>query len=46
MNEENNQNLSQNSQGFAKKHCFLCTMARYITAFVLGVIVGLVWGQF
>lgn len=38
MNEENNQN-------FAKKQCFLCATARYLTAFVLGVIVGWVLGS-
>jgi len=29
-----------------KKHCFLCALARYLTAFVLGVIVGLIWAGF
>jgi hypothetical protein len=33
------------TEQFTKKHCFLCAMARYLTAFALGVVVGLVWGS-
>jgi len=37
---------AKKSENFAKKHCFLCATARYLTAFALGVIVGLIWAQF
>jgi len=46
MSEEIIQTAPKITQSFAKKHCFLCSAARYLTAFALGIIVGLVWGSF
>lgn len=46
MDTEINQNHPQKPEGFAKKHCFLCAMARYLTAFALGIILGFIWAQF
>jgi len=46
MENQINQLEVKKTENFVKKHCFLCAMARYLTAFALGVIVGLIWAQF
>jgi hypothetical protein len=37
--------IGENQQNFTKKYCFLCVVARYLTAFALGVIVGWIIGS-
>lgn len=46
MPEEFAQPSLKATTGAVKKYCFLCAVARYLTAFVLGIIVGLIWGSF